>query len=117
MSLRLPAFTKAPVLVQVRPTHAGWGLVHTRPAAKDRKKWVAGTMVKGRNEPASLIQILEIVAGEVSLMILLPFLGASTIVQTCGMPMVACTAFRKVFLLCRCRSFIPWGCLVCLHPG
>lgn len=58
-------------LLQVRPAHAGWSLVRTRPPTKDRKKWQAGAMVKGRNEPASLVQILEVVAGKASFALLL----------------------------------------------
>lgn len=100
-------------LLQVRPTHAGWSLVRTRPPAKDRKKWQAGAMVKGRNEPASLLQILEIVAGKASFTLLHAFqmfsLAFSLAVSTVAwkafrrLPAVDWTRFARAFDM-------RWGC-------
>ena len=39
--------------------------VQTRPAARDKKKHDPGCLVKGRNEPCNIVQVFEVVAGEV----------------------------------------------------
>ncbi|VDM22950.1 unnamed protein product [Hydatigera taeniaeformis] len=48
---------------EIRPTHAGFQHVVTRFAKKKPSKWESGYMVTGRNEPANIIQVLEVVAG------------------------------------------------------
>eukprot|EP00887_Chlorella_sp_A99_P000630 scaffold5.g630.t1 len=48
---------------EIRPSHAGFKHVQTKYEAKDRKKHEAGKMVKSRNEPACIAQVLEVVAG------------------------------------------------------
>jgi TatD DNase family protein len=48
---------------EVRPSHAGSRHVLTRHEAKDRKKHEAGKLVKSRNEPCCIAQVLEVVAG------------------------------------------------------
>lgn len=48
---------------EVRPSHAGTRHVLTRHEAKDRKKHEAAKLVKGRNEPCCIAQVLEVVAG------------------------------------------------------
>jgi len=49
----------------VRPSHAGHKLIRTKfenwPAV-DKKKWREGCVVKGRNEPHNIQQVLEIIA-------------------------------------------------------
>jgi len=49
----------------IRPAHAGYKLVASRfpqwPAV-DKKKWREGAVVKGRNEPHTIRQVLEVVA-------------------------------------------------------
>jgi len=49
----------------VRPSHAGYKFIKTRfeayPAV-DKKKWKEGAVVKGRNEPHNIRQILEIIS-------------------------------------------------------
>lgn len=49
----------------IRATHAGRRFVVSPPPApaKDKKKWDAGAMVKGRNEPCAIVQVFEVVAG------------------------------------------------------
>jgi len=47
----------------IRPTHASYSLVKTVVEAKKKEKFVEGFQVKGRNEPANLVQVLEVVAG------------------------------------------------------
>ncbi|XP_069674396.1 deoxyribonuclease TATDN1 isoform X2 [Periplaneta americana] len=48
---------------QVRPTHAGAKFVKTTFPSSKKEKYKENMMVKGRNEPANIVQILEIVAG------------------------------------------------------
>ena len=47
---------------EVRPSHAGHKFVKTRAEAVDKKKWREGVVVKGRNEPHNMRQVLEFVA-------------------------------------------------------
>lgn len=48
-----------------RNTHAGSkkGYVKTKFEQKDKKKFEKGKWVKGRNEPAAIIQVMEVIAG------------------------------------------------------
>ncbi|XP_075559122.1 deoxyribonuclease TATDN1 isoform X1 [Dermacentor variabilis] len=48
---------------EIRPTHAGAKLIRTSFPAKKKERFEAGFMVKGRNEPANLVQVLEVLAG------------------------------------------------------
>ncbi|KAF2369100.1 TatD family [Trinorchestia longiramus] len=49
---------------EVKPTHAGYRYVTTRyQDVKKKEKWQPGSMVKGRNEPACIVQVLEVLAG------------------------------------------------------
>ncbi|KAG0730563.1 putative deoxyribonuclease TATDN1 [Chionoecetes opilio] len=47
---------------EVRPTHAGHKHVKTVFQTKKKEKWEPGVMVKGRNEPNCIVQILEVLA-------------------------------------------------------
>mmetsp|Transcript_22075 Transcript_22075/g.52773 ORF Transcript_22075/g.52773 Transcript_22075/m.52773 type:complete len:157 (+) Transcript_22075:1495-1965(+) len=47
----------------IRPTHAGRQHVRTVMEAKDKKKHSREHLVKGRNEPCNMRQVLEVVAG------------------------------------------------------
>ncbi|KAF4522050.1 hypothetical protein B566_EDAN004032 [Ephemera danica] len=48
---------------EVRPSHAGSKLIKSKaPAANKKEKWSANAMVKSRNEPCTILQILEIVS-------------------------------------------------------
>ena len=51
----------------IRPTHASYGYLKESlvglPPQKDKKKWIQGGMVKGRNEPGCLGQVVEVVSG------------------------------------------------------
>lgn len=47
----------------IRPTHAGSGHIKTKREVKDRKKHDVTKVVKGRNEPCNIVQVLEVVAG------------------------------------------------------
>ncbi|KAK9803150.1 hypothetical protein WJX72_003337 [[Myrmecia] bisecta] len=47
----------------IRPTHAGRKYVQTSAAARDKKKHDVAALVKGRNEPCNIRQVLEVVAG------------------------------------------------------
>ncbi|RMX57539.1 hypothetical protein pdam_00005785 [Pocillopora damicornis] len=47
----------------IRPTHAGFKHVKTKFESRKKEKWQAGQCVKGRNEPANIVQVLEVVAG------------------------------------------------------
>jgi hypothetical protein len=48
----------------IRPSHAGARLLRSpRPEARDKKKHDEGAMVKGRNEPCSILQVFEVVSG------------------------------------------------------
>jgi TatD DNase family protein len=40
---------------EVRPTHAGAKLIKTTFPTVKKEKWQAGSMVKGRNEPANIV--------------------------------------------------------------
>lgn len=60
---RMMVETDAP-WCDVRPTHAGYEYVQTKPReARDKKKYDAECLVKGRNEPCSLVQVVEVIAG------------------------------------------------------
>ena len=48
---------------EIRPSHASRKHVKTAGAAKDKKKYKAGQLVKGRNEPCNMVQVLEAMAG------------------------------------------------------
>lgn len=67
MVARLPADrilleTDAP-WCEVRPSHASAKYIASpKPKAKDRKKWDPDAWVKSRNEPAGIVQVLEVVA-------------------------------------------------------
>eukprot|EP01129_Flabellula_baltica_P011044 TRINITY_DN4755_c0_g1_i2.p1 TRINITY_DN4755_c0_g1~~TRINITY_DN4755_c0_g1_i2.p1 ORF type:complete len:349 (+),score=67.14 TRINITY_DN4755_c0_g1_i2:156-1049(+) len=58
---RLMIETDAP-WCQIRPSHAASKHIQTKFQSKDKKKFVEGTMVKGRNEPACLVQVLEVIS-------------------------------------------------------
>lgn len=50
---------------EIRPSHAGHKLIKTKFESwpqVDKKKWKEGAVVKGRNEPHNIRQVLEIVA-------------------------------------------------------
>ncbi|KAL4546468.1 hypothetical protein Ndes2526B_g01688 [Nannochloris sp. 'desiccata'] len=59
---RLHFETDAP-WCDIRPTHAGAAWVKSKLATKDKKKYEAGCLVKGRNEPCNIRQVFEVVAG------------------------------------------------------
>ena len=46
-----------------RPTHASNEHIKTRCNAVDKKKYETGKLVKGRNEPCNIVQVLEAIAG------------------------------------------------------
>lgn len=48
---------------EIRPSHAGRAHVKTVHEARDKKKHSGDAMVKGRNEPCNLVQVLEVLAG------------------------------------------------------
>ncbi|KAE8746490.1 hypothetical protein FOCC_FOCC006725 [Frankliniella occidentalis] len=47
---------------EVRPRHAGYSLIKTQFPCVKKEKWQSGSMVKSRNEPANIIQVMEIIA-------------------------------------------------------
>ncbi|VDO05408.1 unnamed protein product [Rodentolepis nana] len=47
----------------IRPTHAGFQYVKTKFEKKKPNRWSPECMVVGRNEPANIVQVLEVVAG------------------------------------------------------
>ncbi|KAK3920632.1 Putative deoxyribonuclease TATDN1 [Frankliniella fusca] len=47
---------------EVRPRHAGYPLIKTQFPCVKKEKWQNGSMVKSRNEPANIIQVLEIIS-------------------------------------------------------
>ena len=58
---RLLLETDAP-WCDIRPSHAGAARVRTRLESRDRKRHDPGCLVKGRNEPCNIVQVLEVVA-------------------------------------------------------
>jgi TatD DNase family protein len=48
---------------EIRKTHAGYSHIKTYLEAKPEKKFLQGFAVKGRNEPANIVQVAEVVAG------------------------------------------------------
>ncbi|XP_064486899.1 deoxyribonuclease TATDN1-like [Ornithodoros turicata] len=48
---------------EIRPTHAGAKLVRTTFPCKKKERFEPGFQVKGRNEPANIVQVLEVLAG------------------------------------------------------
>ncbi|XP_034241199.1 putative deoxyribonuclease TATDN1 [Thrips palmi] len=47
---------------EVRPRHAGFSLIKTQFPSVKKEKWQSGSMIKSRNEPANIIQVMEIIA-------------------------------------------------------
>lgn len=47
---------------EVRPRHAGFPFIKTQFPSVKKEKWQSGSMVKGRNEPANIVQVMEIIA-------------------------------------------------------
>lgn len=46
----------------IRPTHAGAQFIKTTFQSKKKEKWEKGFCVKSRNEPANIVQVLEVMA-------------------------------------------------------
>jgi TatD DNase family protein len=46
----------------IRPTHAGSSFVKTHLKSVKKEKWDATLLVRGRNEPCNIVQVLEVVA-------------------------------------------------------
>ena len=59
---RLMVETDAP-WCGIRASHASSRYVKSTVVAKDKKKWESDCFVKGRNEPACLVQVVEAVSG------------------------------------------------------
>ncbi|KAH3695296.1 hypothetical protein DPMN_082753 [Dreissena polymorpha] len=47
---------------EIRNTHASGKLVQTQFPSRKSDKWQKGCCVKSRNEPANIIQVLEVIA-------------------------------------------------------
>lgn len=61
---RLLIETDAP-WCEIKNTHAGKAHIHTKiePAPVKKEKWKQGSMIKGRNEPCCIKQVLEVICG------------------------------------------------------
>ncbi|XP_044735328.1 putative deoxyribonuclease TATDN1 [Chrysoperla carnea] len=47
---------------EIRPTHAGFKYIKTQYPSVKKEKWKCDAMVKGRNEPCTIRQVIEIIA-------------------------------------------------------
>lgn len=47
---------------EIKPSHASYKFVETKPESRKKEKFVEGLQVKGRNEPVNLVQVLEVIA-------------------------------------------------------
>uniref|UniRef100_A0A183A9C1 Deoxyribonuclease TATDN1 n=1 Tax=Echinostoma caproni TaxID=27848 RepID=A0A183A9C1_9TREM len=47
---------------EIRPTHASYTYVKTHFPTRKAERWEPGCMIKGRNEPANIVQVMEVVA-------------------------------------------------------
>ncbi|KAH9419572.1 deoxyribonuclease TATDN1 [Dermatophagoides pteronyssinus] len=47
---------------EIKPSHAGYKFIRTKFESTKKEKWKADKLIKGRNEPCTIIQVLEVIA-------------------------------------------------------